>query len=144
MKVHLAPFGLLLALSIASAQSPDSTHSIRFSTILSGDVIGKIAAEMTRQNIAVTSESPHAVLGTPLDAPDIQIRVNVSGASEMKDVVVISAVGVAGGGGFTFQGTGSSSAPSVFPIDRGTHRGKEWKRIEELAAALRLSLGTAK
>ena len=144
MKLFVAVLTAVLAAQSLSGQSPDTTHSIRFSTILGGAVVfNQIAAEMTRQNIAVTSEFPHVIMGTPLDAPDIQIRVNIAESSDL-NVVMLSAVGISGGGRFTYQGTGGSSAPSMYTVDRGTHRGREWKRIEDLAAALRKTLAGVK
>lgn len=135
----MVPLCLILS-GVASAQSSDTSHSISVATVLTGQVINaRIITQMIRQNIALTSESPHLITGSPLDAPDILIRVNIAESPD-GNIVVLSGTGVSGGSGFTYQGTGSSSAPSAFPVDRGTHRGKEWKRLEDLAAALRASL----
>lgn len=125
--------GCVMSVSAAaSAQTADTVHAIRVSTVLVGPVINnRIAVAMTRQNIAVTSESPHIITGTPIEAPDVQIRVNTAEDGE-GNIVVISAVWT--------PGTDTSPVPSAIPVERATHRGKDWQRIEALAAALRQSL----
>lgn len=127
------------------AQISDIDHSIRFSTVLAGPAVyNQIISEMSRQNIAVTSELPHAIAGMPLDAADVQIRVNIAPDSAGLTVLIFSAVATGGGGGFVYPGTGGSSSPTTFPVDKGTHRGKEWKRLEALSSALRAVLAPEK
>lgn len=116
---------------VGAAQTPDTSHAIRVPTVLVGPAINnRIAVEMTRQNIAVTSESPHQVTGSPIDAADITIRANIAEEGE-GNVVVLSAVGMSGN---------FANGPALFSVDRGTHRGKEWQRLEDLAAGLRKTL----
>lgn len=113
---------------VAGPQAPDTSRSIRVSTVLVGPVTNnRIAVEMIRQNIAISSESPRTVTGYPLDAPDIVIRANIveeGGGS----VVVLSAVAVT---------NGAPPAAPVYAVDRGTHRGgRVLTRFMELVTGL--------
>ena len=53
----------------------------------------------------------------------------------MKDFVVINAVQITSVSGTAFGST------VVRPVDRSTRGGKDWKRLEDLAAGLRQFLG---
>lgn len=127
---RLFPCVLLAIASLrAGAQMPDSSRAIRFEIPLYGPVIvSRIATEMMKQNISLTSESVHLVTGSPIDAPDVEIRINVA-ESGPNNVLMISAVGAP-----------TSTSQARYAIDRGTRGGKEWQRLEDLAAALRKSL----
>jgi hypothetical protein len=112
----------------ASAQAADTSHAILLQVPLYGPVVtNKIAAEMIKQNISLRSESLHSITGTPIDAPDVEVRINVA-ESGPDTMLMLTAVGVSG------------ATSSAYPIDRATHMGRDWRRLEALAEALRKSL----
>lgn len=126
---------LCLASTLASAQSPDTTHSIRMTLPLGeARVYRGVLDALLANNMTVIGQSPNAIFASPIEAPNASIRIMLVGSPTSTEIM-ISEVLAKSGGGFTFQGTGSSSGGFVEAVDNGGN--KFWKRLEELVATLR-------
>jgi hypothetical protein len=133
---------LLLALilfslpTLSSGQEPDTAHSIwvEINPGSAETVRASVITHLVRQNMAIIGETENSLIVAPVEEPSINIRITLLQSSS-QTTLVFSGV-VPSGGGSLFQGTGSNSAQSFQPIDKGTYHGRAWKRMQALAVSL--------